>query len=153
MSDHYRRDQIQDAATSHDDPDEPFLRLKIGTSKHLNITKVEAFAIAALLDRNDNPPAPVDELRTFLADLASGPGYLRKDGADSAKRLLDQLPDGPGVVTPLNGIRSGEHYRRCDEMAGWVRGMVGYDRRAAVDQTNIAAWFAYMAGSTSERPW
>ena len=81
------------------------------------------------------------------------PGYLRKDGADTAKRLLDQLPDGPGVVTPLNGIRSGEHYRRCDEMAGWVRGMVGYDRRAAVDQTNIAAWFAYMAGSTSERPW
>lgn len=116
MSDHYRRDQIQDAATKHDAEAWGPLRLQVSGSKHLNITKVEAFAIAALLDRNDNPPAADDV-----------------------------------VATPLNGIQSGEHYYRCERVANWLVG-----RGAPADEmtvTRVSGLFAYLAGSTDERPW
>jgi hypothetical protein len=36
----------------------------------------------------------LDDLKRLLADLASGPGYLRREGADTARRLLDTIQAG-----------------------------------------------------------
>lgn len=60
-------------------------------------------------------------------------------------------PPAP-VVTPLNGITSGLHMARCAEMAEWIGAYAERLDEPPADQQTIANWFAYLAGSTDQRP-
>ena len=62
------------------------------------------------------------------------------------------------VVTPLAGINSATHYTRCAEMADDLNSWCEAERQSYWNELEpytppeITAWFAYLAGSTNERP-